>query len=154
MRRIGLTMLLCAAVLLIATPGFAGDDSDMAGTVEKWGAAYNAHDFEAAAALYAEDGCRMPPNMATVEGREAILAAMKEGFEQGVAQVHVALTKSMSYGDWAHAVGTYVILDPDGNQVDQGKWMNVSHKHADGWLIQCDIWNSNNPLPMDDEDDD
>ncbi len=47
----------------------------------------------------------------------------------------------------AHGTGTYEILGADGSHIDHGKWMNVSKKVGGKWLIHCDIWNSDMPVP-------
>jgi len=141
-------VLVCAAVvLLFAAAGFAGDDSNMAAKLQTWQNSYNAGDFAAVAALYADDGCRMPPNAVTVNGREAIQESLVQGHEQAIAQVNLGLTMSSFSGEQANATGTYEILDEDGKPIDQGKWMNMSRNTAEGWMIQCDIWNSDLPMP-------
>jgi len=146
-RRIGITLLAAAAALLLAAPVAAADASDMAGKIVSWEAAYNAGDFAAVAAYYAADGCRMPPNATTVQGREAIQTSIEEGHAAGIAQVKLGLVSSSTSGDLGWAMGTYEILDAEGKSIDNGKWMNTSKKAADGWKIQCDIWNSDRPLP-------
>lgn len=152
--RIGIVLVAALAILALAAPGFAGDDSNMAGTIEAWMTHYNAGELAGVAGLYTEDACRMPPHAATVNGREAIQAALETGREQGVAQVNLGLTMSTSSGDLASATGTFEILDADGNHIDHGKWMNLSTKTADGWKIRCDIWNSDMPMPAADDEDD
>jgi hypothetical protein len=42
---------------------------------------YNAGNLPAVQALYATDGCRMPPNQNAVHGSEEILAQLKAGKE-------------------------------------------------------------------------
>lgn len=52
---------------------------------ERYVAAYNAHDIDAMLALYAEGGTMEDPVGSPVaEGREAIAARYREGFEMGV----------------------------------------------------------------------
>jgi ketosteroid isomerase-like protein len=145
--RIGIALLAAVAALALAAPVVAADAADMAGKIVTWEAAYNAGDFAGVAAHYAADGCRMPPNATIVKGREAIQASLEAGHAAGIAQVKLGLVSSVSSGDLASAMGTYEILDSEGKSVDNGKWMNTSKKTADGWKIQCDIWNSDRPLP-------
>jgi len=144
-----IALALVVGILIFASVGFAADEANMAAMVQTWQANYNSGNFAGVAALYAEDGCRMPPNAVTVNGREAIQENLVQGHEQGLAQVKLGLTMSSSSGDQADATGTYEILDEDGNSIDHGKWMNMSRKTAEGWKIQCDIWNSDLPLPKD-----
>jgi ketosteroid isomerase-like protein len=147
MRKLSMSVALAAVALLVVAPVFAADDSMMASTLEKWQTTFNAGDEAAVAALYAEDGCRLPPNAARIDGREAIAAAIALQHEQGIASVKLGLDNAMTSGDWGHSMGTWAVSDADGKELDHGKWMNVSHKTADGWRIQCDIWNSDLPLP-------
>ena len=144
---IALTLTVAVVALGLATPGHA-DEAAAKALLEKWMTAYNSGDLEAVAALYAEDGCRMPPNMETVTGREAILEALKTGLEMGVAKVKIGLTSTGGSDDHGYTIGTFAILDADGNKVDHGKWMNTLTKVGDDWMIHCDIWNSDMPLEM------
>ena len=68
-------MLLCA--IFVAAPVLAADQSDLAGRAVTWEKEYNADNLNAVVALYAADGCRMPPNAETVHGSDGILAQLK-----------------------------------------------------------------------------
>lgn len=139
--------LAALSLALMLGTAWAGDESDIGAKLMQWEAAYNSGNLSAVAALYAEDGCRMPPNQETADGRAAILAQLEGGKAAG-PQVKLGLTHSESNADLGFATGTYSIMGEDGAQLDQGKWMNVSRRGADdAWLIQCDIWNSNQPVP-------
>ena len=138
-------LMLCA--ILAAAPAMAADASDLAGRAATWEKEYNADNISAVAALYAADGCRMPPNAKTAQGSEGILAQLKSSKEQGVAKVKITVTSAETSGDWGSGTGTYEILGADGTHVDHGKWMNVSKKLKGTWTIQCDIWNSDMPIP-------
>jgi ketosteroid isomerase-like protein len=140
-------LLVMIAVILTATFAVAADESDMAARAVTWEKEYNAGNLKGVAALYGEDSCRMPPNQEAVRGREAILAHLKAGVEQGIAKVKLGVTSAESSGDMAYGAGTYQILNAEGSQVDQGKWMNVSKKVNGVWKIHCDIWNSDLPIP-------
>ena len=59
----------------------------------------------------------------------------------------LSLPADESSGDMAHGTGTYEILGADGSHIDHGKWMNVSKKVGGKWLIHCDNWNSDMPVP-------
>jgi len=79
-------------------------------------------------ALYASDGCRMPPNQEAVHGSDAILAQLKAGKDRGLAKVKIAITSAGSNGDLRYGIGTYEITGADGSHVDHGKCMLVSKK--------------------------
>jgi len=117
------------------------------GMAKSWEATYNTGDAAAVAAFYAKDGMRMPPNAPRIDGRMAIQAAIKEGMETGIAKVKLGTDEFKVSGDMAFARGTYVIIDSEGNQVDNGKWLQIAEKINGTWYAHSDIWNSDNPLP-------
>lgn len=119
----------------------------MAGRAATWEKEYNAGNLTAVQALYASDGCRMPPNEKGVHGSEAILAQLKAGKDRGIAKVKIAVTGADSSGDLGYGTGTYEIMGADGSHLDHGKWMLVSKKTSGVWKTQCDIFNSDMPMP-------
>jgi ketosteroid isomerase-like protein len=140
-------MLLVLGTVLAAIPAVASDQSDLAGRAAAWEKEYNGDNLAGVVALYAADGCRMPPNQEAVHGSDAILAQLKAGKDKGAAKVKIAVTSAESSGDLAHGTGTYVITGADGSHVDHGKWMNTSKKVDGKWKTECDIFNSDMPLP-------
>lgn len=138
-------LMLCA--ILVAAPAMAADASDLAGRAATWEKEYNAGNLKAVAALYAADGCRMPPNAPIAKGSEGILAQLQSGKDNGIAKVKIAVTMAETSGDWGSGGGTYEILGADGSHKDHGKWMNVSKKVSGKWIIHCDIFNSDMPIP-------
>jgi len=140
----GLVSALCAMVITVSA--FAGSDYNMADTVKAWAKEYNAGNLAGVRALYAEDGCRMPPNASTAQGADAILAQL-QGSKDAGPMVKLALTHGETSGDLGYATGTWEVMGADGSSIDHGKWMNVSKRVNGGWKIQCDIWNSDQPLP-------
>jgi len=147
MRKIVFGTFALLLVAILVAPAMAADQSDMAAKAATWEKEYNAGNLEAVAALYAADGCRMPPYRETVKNTQGILAELKFGKDQGIAKVKISVTSAETMGDMGYATGTYEITGPDGKHLDHGKWMNVSKKVNGTWKIQCDIWNSNMPAP-------
>lgn len=147
MRKI--TVLVVMATLVAAGAAYAGHHE---GEYEKlpaaWEAAYNTGEAAAVAAMYLEDGKRMPPDMPIVEGREAVQAQIQGGMDQGLAKVGIELVESMVSGDMGCSRGTFKTMDADGNVTSSGKWVNVS-KYVDGkWMVHLDIWNFDAPQAM------
>ncbi|MGA8541140.1 MAG: DUF4440 domain-containing protein [Terriglobales bacterium] len=142
----GFLLMLCA---LVSMPALATDKSDVAARAATWEKEYNADNLAAVVALYAPDGCRMPPNQEAVHGRDAILAQIKAGKDHGAAKVKIAVTAAESSGDVGYGMGTYVMTAADGSHLDHGKWMVASKKVDGKWLTQCDIVNSDMPMPSD-----
>jgi hypothetical protein len=67
--------------------------------------------------------------------------------ETGIAKVKLETDEFKISGEQAFSRGTYVIIDPEGNQVDNGKWLQIAKRIDGTWYAHCDIWNSDNPLP-------
>jgi ketosteroid isomerase-like protein len=132
---------------LAASSVFGADESNMKAMAAAWEKEYNADNLAAIAAMYASDGCRMPPNAEAVHGTEAIIGQLKKGKEMGMAKIKIAVTMSETMGDSGHAMGTFEITGADGSHKDHGKWMNVTKKVDGVWKIQCDIFNSSMPMP-------
>jgi ketosteroid isomerase-like protein len=141
----GLVLMLGA--VLAAVPAAAADKSDVAGRAATWEKEYNAGNLAAVVALYAADGCRMPPNQEAVHGSDAILAQLKAGKDRGLAKVKIVVTSADSSGDVGYGMGTYVVTGADGSHLDHGKWVLVSKKTNGTWKTDCDIFNSDMPLP-------
>jgi ketosteroid isomerase-like protein len=140
-------LILMLAAVLAAVPAAAADSSGLAARAATWEKEYNADNLAGVVALYASDGCRMPPNQEAVHGSDAILAQLKSGKDRGLAKVKIAVTSAESSGDLGYGTGTYVITGADGSHIDHGKWMLVSKKSNGVWKTQCDIFNSDMPMP-------
>jgi ketosteroid isomerase-like protein len=141
----GLVLMLGAVLAVV--PAAAADQSDVAGRAATWEKEYNAGNLAAVVALYASDGCRLPPNQEAAHGSDAILANLKAGKDRGLAKVKIVVTSAESNGDLGYGTGTYVVTGADGSHVDHGKWMLVSKKLNGTWKTQCDIYNSDMPMP-------
>jgi ketosteroid isomerase-like protein len=141
----GLVLMLGA--VLAAVPAVAADESGVAARAATWEKEYNAGNLAGVVALYAPDACRMPPNQEAVHGADAILAQLKTGKDRGFAKVKIVVISADSSGDVGYGVGTYVITGADGSHLDHGKWMLVSRKSNGVWKTQCDIFNSDMPMP-------
>ena len=139
--------VLMLSAMLATVPAAAADQSDIAARAAVWEKEYNAGNLAAVQALYASDGCRMPPNQEAVHGSAAILAQLKAGKDRGLANVKIAVTSAESSGDLSYGTGTYVITGADGSHLDHGKWMLVSKQSKGAWKTQCDIFNSDMPMP-------
>ena len=146
-RVVSFGVVLMLAAMLTAVPAAAADQSNVAARAAVWEKEYNAGNLAAVQALYAGDGCRMPPNEEAVHGSEAILAQLKAGKDRGLAKVKIAVTTAESSGDLGYGTGTYVITGADGSHIDHGKWMLVSKKSNGVWKTQCDIFNSDMAMP-------
>ena len=113
---------------------------------QQWQDAYNTGDASKVAALYLEDGMRMPPDMPIVKGRAAVQAQIQAGMDQGLAKVEIQAEEAFVSEDMGVSRGTFKGMDADGNQISAGKWVNYS-RYVDGkWQAYLDIWNYDAPL--------
>ncbi len=140
-------LVLVSFTVLAVVPAVAADKSNLAGRAATWQQEYNAGNLAAVQALYASDACRMPPNQPTANGSEAILAQLKAGKDHGAETIKIAVTSAESNGDIGYGTGTYEISRADGSPFDHGKWMVASKKINGTWKTQCDIFNSDMPMP-------
>jgi len=145
-----LSLCLLMVALLASSAVFAAhhEAEEYEKLADNWETAYNNKGAAAVAALYLEDGMRMPPDMPLVEGRTAIQAQIQGGMDAGLVKIDIETIESMVSGEVGVARGIFKGMDADGNTVSEGKWGSVS-KWVDGkWQIHHDIWNSDAPAAV------
>lgn len=107
-----------------------------------------AKDWDALAAMYAEDAILCPPNQPAVKGRAAIKAWMAT--LPPVTEFKATDVRVEGHGDLAYAHGVYemTLMPPGapGPVKDAGKYVDIRKKQKDGrWLYSVDIFNSDLP---------
>ena len=152
----------CLVVLL--TAAFACKPADTSSTAmqaieaanAQWPRLTSTGHSDSIAEFYAADAVVMPPNMATIKGKEAIRAFFatmntadpKPTITLHSEAVHGAGELAMERGRWPWGYPAGAQLPPGMPAVDSGKyvvhWMQQNGK----WLMVDDIWNSDTPLPM------
>jgi ketosteroid isomerase-like protein len=107
------------------------------------------------AEFYAADAVIMPPNMATMKGKDAIKAffavintmdpkpILTLRAETVVGTGSVAIERGR--WNWAYPAGAK--LPPGTPAVDSGKYIVRWEQQSGKWLMVDDIWNSDTPLP-------
>jgi ketosteroid isomerase-like protein len=107
------------------------------------------------AEFYTADAVLMPPNMATIRGKEAVRAffatintidprpTLTLRAENVVASGPVAVET----GRWHWAFPAGAALPPGMAAVDSGKYIVRWTQQNGKWLIADDVWNSDLPLP-------
>src|SRR6202035_799694 len=90
----GFAWILALYAIVAAAPALAADASGWAARAATWEKEFNAGNLKGVVALYAADGCRMPPTAKTVQGSEAILASLQSAKEHDVAKIKVAVTSA------------------------------------------------------------
>jgi uncharacterized protein (TIGR02246 family) len=129
----------------------AAEEAAIRAQVAAFNAAVAAYDEAGAVAIYAPDAVLMPPNQGRQVGTE-FLTAMLTGLEPLKATFAVTPTAVMvtASGDQALEEGTWQTSLPmaDGTKFeDYGKYLVAWKKTNGTWLIQYDIWNSDNAPP-------
>ncbi len=156
------TILLALLALAVATTACRPRAQEAAGLSDEdvaailnliytYEQAVMAGDYQAAAAVWAEDVIRMPPNAPMIQGK----AAMMEEFEARtyvVEEFNQAFEEIDGRNGLAYAGGPYSITyampgypEPFS---DTGKSLAILRKQADGsWVMTIACWNSDLPLP-------
>jgi len=122
------------------------DSAVISAATQKWTDAFNSGNAAAIAAMMSENGQLFPPNGDTVEGREAI-QAFWQGFIDTGAKGSLEETELAVSGDMAYKTGKFQILDPEGNELDHGTYLEVWSRIDGTWQFHRDMWNSSVPLP-------
>ena len=129
----------------------AAEEQAIRAQVAAFNTAVAAYDTQALGAIYAQDASLLPPNQERLDGLAAI-QQMFAGMQQ--ANVSMSVTPTVvvvaASGDIAMEEGTWTLTmpTPDGATFsDNGKYL-VAWKKIDGtWLMERDIWNSDNAPP-------
>jgi len=114
-------------------------------TLEKYIKAVLDQDFKSLSEAYTLDGIRLNPERRAVIGRKEIESLPKNENAQ-LTNIDWKTKSINGEGNFARWWGTFrsnLVIKPQGNEIIQeGKWLAVLRKQADGsWLIESDIWN-------------
>jgi len=115
--------------------------------------AFNAGDAAAAVALVMDDAVDLPPNHPPVIGKEAIRSFVQSDFDRSTWHFIDEIVEVEVAGDLAVIWSSYSVtltFKDDGRQIENsGKWLKVLKKQPDGsWKFSRNIWNSDNPQPV------
>ncbi len=107
---------------------------------------FNNGDMAAVALHYIEDAKLFPANSEIIEGRETIEDFWEGAAEMGVRKANLETTSADGFGNNAIEEGKYTLYTDGDIIIDEGKYI-VTWVKVDGkWLIDRDIWNTNNPV--------
>ena len=129
----------------------AAEEQAIRAQIAAFNTAVAAYDSAGLAALYAQDAALLPPNQGRLEGAAAIQQMFAGMRQMNVSMVVTPLVVVVAAsGDIAMEEGTWTLTMPmaDGTTFnDNGKYL-VAWKKIDGtWLMERDIWNSDNAPP-------
>lgn len=115
--------------------------------------AESAMNAEAAAAFWAEDAIAQPAGSPQIQGRAAILDLYRQFFSGGMlkefsgttSDLHVAASGDLAY---EYGVNRMVLAGPDGDLVDNGKYLAVWKKIDGEWYVAALSFTSDTPAPV------
>jgi uncharacterized protein (TIGR02246 family) len=136
-------ILSCSAV----GTAWADPATEHDGLSKRWQTAWDGGDAAGLAALYTKEARLMPPNAKVSTGRAAIEATLRQVMTEMPGKLTVTVSDTGSSGNLGFARGTYVFVNADGETQETGKWLEVRKKVEGQWLIDSDIWNSDDPIP-------
>lgn len=126
-----------------------GDEAGIRSADSAFMAAANAGDAEGMAAVYAEDGAVLAPNLPPQRGRNAVKAFWGGFLDAYTVRFEVASDTIEGRGDLAYNQGHYRFTAvPKAKGVpgvaDEGKFLEVLKKQPDGsWKYLVDMYSSN-----------
>lgn len=112
---------------------------------EEFVAALTQQDAQALAGLYTADAQLLPPNGDFVTGRSDIETFWQGVMDAGVAAAALTTVEAIGTDSLAYEVGRYIMTDANGATIDEGKYIVIWRRGADGWKLHRDIWNSSQP---------
>lgn len=111
-------------------------------------AAFNAKDAVKLASLYTQTATLMPPNEKIVKGRGAIEAWYRPALER-IGDVQIVPMQSSILGEQGFQVGTFTSSAKGDPSVRRSfKYALILKRVGAQWQIDCDIWNSDQPTPV------
>lgn len=108
------------------------------------------------AEFYTTDAVIMPPNMATMKGKDAIKAFFatlnsmdpKPTLTLRAERVAASGGVAVEVGRWHWGYPAGAKLPPGMPAADSGKYLVHWHELNGKWMMVDDIWNSDTPMPM------
>ncbi len=125
---------------------FGKEDRDSINkTLEGFITAYNAKDAKTVAAAFTGMGTVLPPNAATVRGRETVEQYYIGRFSEGASALELDASNIEGSGDLAVATGDYrLVMAPSGGNErrDRGKFLFVLRDFDGKWLLEYLMFSS------------
>jgi ketosteroid isomerase-like protein len=80
-----------------------------------------------------------------VKGTAAITKFVQGMLDEGVGSVALTTLEVVGQGRYATEVGSYVMSDKAGKEIDHGKYMELWRLEKGEWKLHRDIFNSSVP---------
>jgi len=147
------SVLALLSVACSPQPASTGHGEDVAAITEatdRWAAAFERGDVEAALAFVTPDARFVPPNEPLVSGADAIEAWARGLFGQvNFERVASTVDTVLVAEDWAVSRGQWAVTlsAVDTTVTDTSRYVVIWERQADGsWKVAHDIWNIGRPL--------
>jgi ketosteroid isomerase-like protein len=156
-------MRLRPFLLFLATTAFACQPADTTANAKQaidaananWPRLTSSGHADSLAEFYAADALLMPPNMASVKGKDGIkafFATMNSMDPRGSITLRAVTVVgsgpiAVETGRWNWAFPAGAKLPPGMPATDSGKYVVRWAQQSGKWVIVDDIWNSDSPLP-------
>jgi ketosteroid isomerase-like protein len=156
-------MRLRPFLLFLATTAFACQPADTTASAKQaidvanaqWPRLTSSGHADSIAEFYAADAVLMPPNMATMRGKDAVRAFFatintidpRPSLTLRSENVLGSGTLAVETGRWHWAFPAGAKLPPGMAAVDSGKYIVRWAQQSGKWLMVDDIWNSDSPVP-------
>jgi len=141
---VAIVLLLCLPLLGYSQKPVDVSDEIMAAN-ESFMAALQTGDVEDIVSHYTDNARVMPPNMPLIEGKENIRGMWEATLSMGGMDLKVKTLTAEAFKKTAIEEGAYKVHAPDGQVVDDGKYIVIWKKVDGRWLLHQDIFNSNRP---------
>jgi ketosteroid isomerase-like protein len=146
----GLKMILIAGLCTAASigpPAFAGSPrNDIDAANARFGAAYDAHDANAIAALYTEHASVLPPGQDIATGRAAIAKLWGGLMDSGLKITSLQTVSLDQFGSAMREIGRFAGTVPGTDKQPKpiaGKYVVIWKRVHGKWMLDSDIWNLN-----------
>lgn len=150
-------------LLLLAVTAFGCRPADTSASAKQaidsanaqWGRLTSTGHADSIADFYAANAVLMPPNMATVKGKDAIrafFAVINTVKPQPTLTLRAETVvgtgaSAVERGRWRWSYPAGATLPPGMPAVDSGKYIVRWEQQSGKWVMVDDIWNSDLPLP-------
>lgn len=120
----------------------ATDEGEVQAMADRWTEAYNRHDGEALASVYAQDAQLMMHGAPMITGREAIGSFWAEDFQEDNPLTVLTVTHAVDGIDMILVHGDYEVVNrEDGRRVGFGRFAHIWNDEGDGqWRLDTDLW--------------
>ena len=142
-----------AAADAAGAPLSAADQAAIRAADTAFSTAAGAGDAVGLAAMYLANASLMPPNAATVQGREAIQKFWGAFVDAYRVNIALKAEEVEGHGDLAYSRGRYTLdLTPKAKGPaaahDEGKFLTIFRRQPDDtWLLAVDMYSSDLPVP-------